>query len=355
MEIARSKAWADDSGTLLTDFPAIEACTALQVYTAFEADILMSEYQVLKTRLDKLDLSEFMLSYVDEMGGAYFSDNRKQIKRENDAEEVVTEIPLSEDPPEKLSLTISKEAFGDKNAITMLDDKDQRILFEIIRLALADVASGVRPITIEIGDLAKIISNNPKPNQYYYDEAEQRCYKIVNFSYNKFNEKGERIGAVNFLSAALRGEKDGKACLNITLGATVSDAIINNKVRHLPSASYDVLTNKTARIMILTLQKERILAGVRFRDGIIDECATRFGYSDFLSMVNFGDRNRNKNMRTVKEALTDLRDHHVIVKDFEVSISARIAKIWWEPLTEEEYKNLSWYGYDGEKLLEEIK
>lgn len=350
-ELERAGEWAEDKESRLIDFPAIDSCTDKQIFTAFEADVLIAEYGILKEKYTNLDLSEFMLSYVDEMGGAYFTDNGKRYHSNSKEEDYVGEIPITEDGSEKLLVTVSKEAFGDNAVITMLDDKDQRILFDIIKRASADVSSGDKPILIELGELAKVISRNSKPAKHYYDEAEKRCYKIANFTYNKYVE-GVQVGAVNFLSAAFLDERDGKKYMQISLGSTVSDAIVQNKVRRLPSASYDALTNKTARILVLSMQRERIKASVKNREGIIPDCSTSFRYNDFLLMVNFGSANKRKNMQTIKEALAELRDRKVVIENFSLDSITNTVKVWWIPLTDDEWRDLSWFGYDEDEVME---
>ena len=344
-ELDRSRQWAEDKGSYFIDFPAISSCTERQVYTAFETDVLMAEYAILKEKYNNMNLSEYMISYVDEMGEAYFTDNGKKYPHRDSGNDYVGEIPINEEGTSKLLVTVSKEAFGDNAMITMLDDKDQRILFDIIKRATLDMSSGDKPILIELGELAKVVSKNQKPTKRAYEEAERRCYKIANFTYNRF-ENGVQTGAVNFLSAAFLDERDGKKYMRISLGRTVSDAIVQNKVRRLPSASYEVLTNKTAKILVLSLQRERIRASIRERSKDIADCSTTFKYNDFLLMVNFGGNNKRKNMQTVKEALSELKEKGVLIDNYTIDVISNVAKVWWIPLTDDEWKDLSWFGYE---------
>lgn len=354
-EISKSEAWAENENSFFIDFPAIGSKTPKQRLAALKDDILLSCFNVLKTKYNNMDLSEFILSYVDEMGGAYFADNGKWYRANDKNKGYVGEIPISEDGSSKLEVIVSKEAFGDNAVTSMLDDKDQRILFDIIKRASVDIASGDRPLLIELGELAKVLSKNGRPTKYHYQEAQDRCFKITNFSYNEFVD-GKQVGAVNFLSAAHLDAIDGKKYMRISLGSTVSDAIINNKVRRIPSASYDSLTNKTARILVLSFQRERIKACVRAREQDPESPAiTSFRYNDFLFMVNFGGNNKRKNIRTIKDALSDFKEHEVLVEDFDYNTSSAVFTIRWSPLSKAEWEDLSWYGYDDADIIVDMK
>lgn len=348
-EIDRTREWSEDKKSYFIEFPALDTCTEKQIFTAFETDVLIAEYDILKEKYNNMDLSEYVLSYVDEMGGAYFSDTRKRYKTKNPGEDYVGEIPITEDGSSKLLVTVSKEAFGDNAVITMLDDRDQRILFEIIKRATMDITGADKPILIELGQLAKIISRSQKPTTRFYDEAEKRCYKIANFTYNKF-QNGQQVGAVNFLSSAFLDERDGKRYMRISLGRTVSDAIVQNKVRRLPSSTYDKLENKTAKILVLSMQKERIRACAKAKDEDLECAITLFRYNDFLMMVNFGTGNKKKNMQTIKEALYEMKEKEVAIENFSVDITTNTVKVWWLPFSPDEWKDISWYGFDEETV-----
>ncbi len=345
-EIDKTKDWAADEDSLFIDYPALASFTEKRVFSAFEADVLISGFLALKKKYPSLDLSDFMINYVDEMGGAYFTNTGKRYNNDSTEEDYIGEIPMSEDGSSKLLVTVSREAFGDNTAITMLDNKDQMILFDIIKRANSEMSTADKPILIEVGELAKIISKSKKPSKKYYEEAEKRCFKIANFTYNQY-ENNVQVGAVNFLSEARVKENDGKRYMSIHLGSTVSDAIVNNKIRRLPTQEYDRIESKTGRIMVLTMQRERIKAFERFMEGSAQDCSTTFRYNDFLMMVNFGGNNKRKNMQTIKETLGELKDKRITIESFAVDNISNTVKVWFIPLSEDEQKDLSWYGYDN--------
>ena len=351
-ELENAKEWASSTESLLIDFPALDSFTEMRTFSAFQADVMTNEFNILKRKYPNMDLNSYAMRYVDELGMAIFSDRDKKYINENPDEDYIGEIPMSEDGSEMLLITISKEAFGDSNAIAMLDWKDIRIVSEVLKRTRENIGSSDRTVLIELGELAKAISRSPRPIKRYYEEAEQRCYKITNYTYNAFKD-GVQVGAINFLSDAVLEEHNGKKYMALALGSTLSNAYENKLVRRLPMTAYSVLKNKTAQIIIFSLQKYRIQAFARYKRGA-SECETLFIYNDFLRMVNFGGNNKRKNMSTIREALSEMKSKAVIVDNFTVDPINNTVKVKWIKLTEEEWKDVSWYGYNIVQSNDEI-
>ena len=278
-ELENAKEWASSTESLFIDFPALDSFTEMRTFSAFQADVMTNEFNILKRKYPNMDLNSYAMRYVDELGMAIFSDRDKKYINENPDEDYIGEIPMSEDGSEMLLITISKEAFGDSNAIAMLDWKDIRIVSEVLKRTRENIGSSDRTVLIELGELAKAISRSPRPIKRYYEEAEQRCYKITNYTYNAFKD-GVQVGAINFLSDAVLEEHNGKKYMALALGSTLSNAYENKLVRRLPMTAYSVLKNKTAQIIIFSLQKYRIQAFARYKRGA-SECETLFIYNDF--------------------------------------------------------------------------
>ena len=71
-------------------------------------------------------------------------------------------------------------------------------------------------------------------------------------------------------------------------------------------------------------------------------------------MVNFGGNNKRKNMSTIREALSEMKSKAVIVDNFTVDPINNTVKGKWIKLTEEEWKDVSWYGYNIVQSNDEI-
>ncbi len=341
-EKERASKWAADQDSWFIDFPALDSFTPRRIYQAFEADVLTNQFSVLRDRYPNLDLSSVMISFVDEMAGSYFADNGKKYHKNEDGEETTVNVIPAEAGGSELLITVSQDAFGSNEVITLLDDKDQRILFDIIKRATENVTDG--PILVEVGELARIIAGNNHPSKYYYEEAEKRVFRIANFTYNSYKD-GVQVGAVNFLSAAFVLENDGKRFLSISTGSTVNEAIVNNKIRRLPSDQYDNLRSKTGRIMILTLQRERLKAWNRFKSGESQDCSATFHYNQLLMMVNFGGNNKKRNLQTVREALAEMKEKHIVVEDYVIDSITNTLRLYFLPLSRDEQKDMEIYNY----------
>ena len=302
-----------------------------------------------------LKIEEFTQAYIDEMGeGAYFSGTRRTYEIPENGGPITDEIPMSEDGSKKLMVTISEEAFGDKNAMTMFDVKDLSLLMYITRRAAKTMES--TSVSIPLSELARVISNSGKatnPSQRYYTEAEQRLFRVTETTFKKIDDKtGRQTAAINFLGSAIRKEHGGVAYMDITLGPVISDAILNDKIRRTPAIDYERVTSRTGKIMLMALQRERIKAFGRYLRGA-GQCVTIFTYSDFLSMVNFGTKVKHRNWKLIKETLiNDFKENNLYIEDVVFDNVMTTATVYWLLLSEHEQQDLAYYGY-GEVIDEQ--
>lgn len=346
--------WAKNPDSLFIDYPALPSLTPKKVSGAFETDVLLSMFRTAKEKYD-LKIEEFTQAYIDEMGeGAYFSGTRRTYEIPENGGPITDEIPMSEDGSKKLMVTISEEAFGDKNAMTMFDVKDLSLLMYITRRAANTMES--TSVSIPLSELARVISNSGKatnPSQRYYTEAEQRLFRVTETTFKKIDDKtGRQTAAINFLGSAIRKEHGGVAYMDITLGPVISDAILNDKIRRTPAIDYERVTSRTGKIMLMALQRERIKAFGRYLRGA-GQCVTIFTYSDFLSMVNFGTKVKHRNWKLIKETLiNDFKENNLYIEDVVFDNVMTTATVYWLLLSEHEQQDLAYYGY-GEVIDEQ--
>ena len=312
-KLHEAEEWARNPDSLFIDY--------------LETDVLISMFRTAKEKYD-LKIEEFTQAYIDEMGeGAYFSGTRRTYEIPENGGPFTEEIPMSEDGSKKLMVTISEEAFGDKNAMTMFDVKDLSLLMYITRRAANTMES--TSVSIPLSELARVISNSGKvtnPSQKYYTEAEQRLFRVTETTFKKIDEKtGRQTAAINFLGSAIRKEHGGVAYMDITLGP---------------------------KIMLMALQRERIKAFGRYLRGA-GQCVTIFTYSDFLSMVNFGTKVKHRNWKLIKETLiNDFKENDLYIEDVVFDNVMTTATVYWLLLSEHEQQDLAYYGY-GEVIDEQ--
>lgn len=335
--------WMESKNSRMINYPALASFTPKAVFTAFEMDLFFQAFSIMKELFDcRLDDS-ILKTYVDEMGeGAYFSDNRKKYVLQNESKELVEEVLMSEDGSSKLIITVSKEAFGDSNIITFLDVKDQEILSYVIRKAAREGLVNDKPILIEKSALARVMSSGQKPSARNYEDGEKRLYKMVNFTYNRF-ENGKQVGAVNFLESAEEVELEGKEYMSVKVGYVISEAILNNRIKQLPMAGYNRLNGVDAKLLYFPLQKERIRIYERINRGEDIENGVLLRYTDFLQFINFGGNNKAKNNQLIKKALEEYKEKGIFIEDVEYDRISYTYHIKFIPLSEEEKSDLKYY------------
>lgn len=351
-ELESAKEWAANQNSRFIDFPALASFTPKRVAQAFETDVLENELRVMDD-LYQLNLNDFLQGYVDEMSDSIFTDSRKKYEIPGGDKDFVKEIPMSEEDNSKMVLTVSREAFGE-DAITLLDAKDQAILLYVIRKASTalDVSDS---LTIPVREIASCMQgkNHSKPSARAYEDAERRCYKIANSTYNKFDADGRQVAAINFLSSAiLKNIRDDSGrqvpYMDITLGSTLVNAISMNKIRYFYTNEYEMLENKLSRILYTTLQRERIRAYKRYKLNPAGGCSKTFTYSNWLSAVNFGSSNRRRNLRNVMESLEEFRDRKVMIDSYKSDGSTGNITVEFKPLTPDEENDLMRYEFGDE-------
>ena len=280
------------------------------------------------------------------MGNAYFTDSKRKYDRPLQGP-LEKEIWLSESGDKKMFMSISQEAFGSDNALStsLFDEKDQKLLMYITRNAADSAASS--KIALSASSLTKAMlgkHTNHNLSSKNYADMERHLYKIAGTTFTKF-EDGKQVAAINFLGSVTKMNRNGQIQYDITLGPIISDAIIGNQIRRLPSSTFESIQSATGRILLLSLQKERIKAFGRYKDRIIRECVTQFSYSNFLAMINFSTNNKSKNWKLIKETLLEFKQKRIFIDRVFYDNVSYIAVVYWIPLSNDELHDLSFFGY----------
>ena len=368
--------WAKNEDSLIIEYPAIRSITSKRLFAAFEDDILRQMF-VIGEKKYSLKFGEFTKSYIDEMTSApYFgAGTRKRLYAEPfddeedppvyiDGRRVIVEIAMDENEQETLLFSIrppqrTNEHLNEQlvelasTPLSLLDQKDQELLMMIIRSAVDAGATNV--LAVPLSDLAYCLAGKSKRSNIsnkYYNDAEKRIYNIANATYNIYNEKTKKqTGAINFLGSALKEYRDGRPYMMVTLGPVISDAIINNQIRRIPSEDYERIPSKIGKLIILPLQRERVKAYYR-SVSTGEPMVTTFNYSNFLAMVNFGSRSKHTNWKLIKEILeNDFKEQGIFVENLMFDNERNTVVVYWIPLTETEIHDLRAFGFGEDKAL----
>lgn len=351
-KVEAAKKWAKDENALLIEFPAIYSLPKKRQYDSFRADLAMDSFRIICNQMN-YDISSYTKVYTDDMSSMpIFAPGRRMYHEPEGDDNIIKIIPTSEDGREGLLVSIKDKHLV--QSFSALDEKDRNILSYITQEALKDPLN-TGNVTLDIGSLARVITNRNSISSKSYDEAEARCYKIVNHTYNYFDEGGKQRAAINLLSGAVQKEIDGKRYMDISLGETLTDAVLNHKLRRIPSRYVDSIDSKLGRIIIFGLQKERVKAYNRYKSGVIAECFSILHYTDFMRFVQLTGRSKGENMRQIKGALTEYIEKGIFIRRMEVNNLNFSAKIWWIPLSDEEYEDMNYFGFTTSEGVEVIE
>ena len=339
----KAEDWVDDPDSLFIHFPDFYSMTPRKAFLAFQDDLLYSIFTVLYTFFPDFNLSDYTKYYIDEMGSAIFAAKNKKLDIAKYDSLSEKEIMINKNGSKELYIVISQDAMKNRK-IQSLSAKDQLLLFEIIKASLQILGKGTE-VLIELGRFTKALSESRKPGKNDYDDAERRLFHLAEVSY-RIMEGDKTKGIIKFLSHVIMEEKDDKKYARISLGSTILEALENNMIRKLPSFSYYSLKNKTARILLLSLQKYRIKAFVKTEHIGQKRLYTDFAYIDLLSMVNFFSQDKEYILESVREAFEEMIAAGVCIKRFSIDRFTDTIRIYWIPFTDAERADISWFGYD---------
>lgn len=212
--MAEVDAWCDNDEGYFFEFPAIVSKTPTNRYKGMYSDLIREVFGILEACYGS-DLKNVSKPYIAEMfENPLFTNSRKRY-HPNDREGGITqEVPMRD--RQKLIVSISSEVFrlydgANMKGVTMLDVKDQEILNYLIQLKAADPIEEIgKPLLVENGVLAQMISKQSRPSTNHYKEAERRLIKIAEVGYRLFDRNGENVGYINFLDSVLPREVSGK-------------------------------------------------------------------------------------------------------------------------------------------------
>ena len=337
--MAEVDAWCDNDEGYFFEFPAIVSKTPTNRYKGMYSDLIREVFGILEACYGS-DLKNVSKPYIAEMfENPLFTNSRKRY-HPNDREGGITqEVPMRD--RQKLIVSISSEVFrlydgANMKGVTMLDVKDQEILNYLIQLKAADPIEEIgKPLLVENGVLAQMISKQSRPSTNHYKEAERRLIKIAEVGYRLFDRNGENVGYINFLDSVLPREVSGKKYTEIRMGQMVTEAIINKKITWLTANYYNKLTDVTAKLLYQGLMIRRVQMMTKDDDGMPRSRTVIFELEDFLCMVNFGSNNKKENLKKIKTALDDYKRNKDVIEDYKIVANRRV-HVTFTPLTDAE-------------------
>lgn len=376
-------AWADNIDSNFYECPFFGEYTPAKRKDFLERDLQIAIYQYITKNCNN-SKEEFKRSYFLELEKGYFSSSRNRFDIVDYESNFITDIPLSPcvGNDKRMSLTINKEYFRSINngRVTSLDAKDQDILCGLVQKCSN---SSSKELIIPVAEIASFFSSSPNQlSKRDYEEAEKRCYKLVNYTYNKF-DNDRLVGAMNFLQYAIFSENEKlenenkvkkTGYMRIRLSNIIEEAIENSKnviknskIKQLPAPAYRKLKNETAKLLYLYLQRLRITQHQLVQKGIVDSYAKRLTYDDFAKVIYFckvrDKMNIDYNFERIMDALNEYVNNEVILKraDREERDNPRIRRkinaveVEFYELIEEEVEDLKAFGWgdDDDLYLEE--
>lgn len=333
--VAQLKEWAISHETLFLDYPLYAQVTPRRKEISIGDDVTTEIYRILRD-FYHYNINDFLRPVMDNGEVPVFSASKQKISKPSDNQYAVEDVPMDETGEENhLLIRVNKEAFGVDSKVLLSDAKDQEIVMYILKEAMIRPDSSY--VEIMIGHIAKDVYKYPSIPKTVYEDVLKRLQRIAHFYYDVFRE-GKYAGTIHYVND-VKIREDG--LVQITLGSTISDAIMNNKIRRISSYDYDKLEVPSSKLMYIHLQRERIQA--HFGKQLVKE----YYYTRFLSWVNFGSpRNKKKNISAIQEALAEFQKQKVMIDHFEFSPSTNIFTIHFIPFSHAEEVDINLLGYN---------
>ena len=313
------KLWSQKEDMLLTDFPFLEEKMERDIKRAINNDLLLIIANVM------LQMPDTFISHRPEIFVDYpiFSGDRiGYSKKTNNLPAAQTSLPENkkiddyEYSPNQFIRSILKLNDADELKLQRyytLDAVDSDILNFILDQRNDELFYKENLIFVDINDLALHIHGTRGQRQYQL--IEKRLHKIAQTRVEGSSKVGKSrlTFTINFFDyLVIRNEPKQKVFAEIRLTQTLKEQLLNNKTISIYSHFLKKLENKVAKLLIYSLQKERLEAYVNER-----ELPSYFDYGYFISRIRFRTRTMESTLKQVGEALDEFLQQGIIIDSYE--------------------------------------
>lgn len=355
----RMETWNNDRSKKLTDFPFLNFIRISSIHSSLLLEININICNALIEICDG-DVNGIytqMFNFIVENPVISVS-NRATIDFTYDEENdiYVEEYALSDVDDTLLKTYISPADTEDitTNCRRSMDTTDAFIISESLRCLSIDFISSKMSI-VPLVNIARYIQGGGNPSRDAYKIAEQRCFALINYSYEVFKH-GVMIKAYNVYSSIDSTEKgdDDEILMRKAIIFKFSDEaytnIIQNKLSRVLSLNMNKLQSSFCKIIYYALQNERISLGYELNyfnmTGNVyiprEFEPIEHDYTWFQMHSRMIYKNLKKNIELIVEGLIEFKNLKIAIKDF--TYENYRFRIQYYPLTPEEIEDLSHFN-----------
>lgn len=340
------KTWADNSDTLMIDYPGEEKLTSSTIIDNYKSDLIIDICYIIKQLYD-FDLNRATYAVMEDFKNQpLFAAQPGRISVSNlnlegNPKELI--IYKSEDHNKKLVVTLPDKAINEAGEFQILDQTDNMILSYLLS-RWDNKSPSMNVYSIKIIDVLKYIK--PKRKKFGtsdYDSVAARIARMYEIGIKGIDKKSVTEGM--HIISSFRYDKATRI-ITYAFDPFYMDKFHNLRIRKMSSKPLSELTNNAAKILYSSFMEQRHNAYKRFneRGENPDEYIIALEYNYLLYWCNFGELNKKRSYHEdIMEALDDFKQHNVMVKDYVYLPTRKIYKITFFPLSDDEIKDFDYY------------
>ena len=353
--------WFDDRTKLLIDFPLLNLIRTSSVYNSFLLEIRLNIYTAL------LEICDGNINKIYSLMFDFITDNpilsisnRAKINFEYDEEKEAyyEEYHFQDVGDSYLRTYITPKSNGttlSSICSRLLDAADAFIIAETLQNFSPDFLTTKKSI-ISLYTIAKHISGSDKPGKKAYALAKERCFNLLNYSYELY-ENGTKTGGFNVYSSIVSSKTDNDeldALMTQNIIFTYSEEafnnILQNKLSRVLTVNMNKLQSSFCRIIYHALQNERISMSYKLNYfNYLEDIYTpkeippvEHSYTWFQLHSRMVYKSLKKNIDTIIAGLNEFKELKIAVKDFKYE--NYMFTIYYYPLSTEEIEDLKYFN-----------
>lgn len=339
--------WAHDENSFMIDYPGEDRLTANMIANNYKSDVSIEIYKIIKKQYG-FDLNRATYAVMDDLRNQPIfaaksgSVNVSKLNGDGSPREIV--IYKSEDHSKKLVISLPEQmkSLDEDGSFKIFDQIDNQILSYLLNnwehkpstsdfygVKVLDILKAIRP---------KRKGFNPSDYENVVRRIE-RMYEVGIKDLNKNSDEAMRI------ISSFRYDRNEKFIF-YAFDPFYMDKSHNLRIRKMSSTPLTILSNNAAKILYASFMEQRRNAYKQFKERGVepDEYVIPFAYNFLLYYCNFGEENKKKSYHEdIIDALDNLKENHILIKDYQYLPTRKIYKISFYPLSEDEIKDFDYY------------
>lgn len=326
-------AWKADTSLFLIDFPLLDLQPEKSIRNVFWKDVAS---EIIRTVSEKFDgtLDSYILSVPSS-----FAKTPLFCVRSSDIEDV-PDYYYPNKKSDSYLLTSPRDSEFD-SALRRLDSVDLTIVnYVLAKVRVDSEFLKNRYVSFDYSELVHFCFGK-KPSSVGYVDIQRRLLNLTALR-DEWHYNGGSVSFTYFDRVVIPPEPTNKdSDIKIYFASTMFEAVTQHMLISVTKFDFDKLSNPLSRILIHTIQNERILCALEENNEAERMCRTYDRYF-FTCAARITPSYPKRELDQIKAALDDYAIHNVFIRKSEVCDDT--IEIWYEPLTKQELQDLENYN-----------